>query len=296
MIVVPEEFAAGFQAREGAAGRAWIASLPGSVADLCRRWLLTIDGPPRYGHLAIVVPVRRGAEPLALKVSWQDTETVHEAHALAVWNGHGTVRLLESAPDLGAMLLERLDPERTLFSLPLNQAMTTAGRIARRLAVPGDASLPTVASLADGIARTVPERWERLARPVPTRLIARVIELAQRLPDPTTRTMVNWDLHFGNVLFAPGRQEWVAIDPKPATGAPEFGIAQILWPRIDEMSGPAEFQRHLAALIEAAGLDAEQSRSWAFVRVVDYWLWALSIGLTEDPRRCATLLEWLGER
>ena len=29
------------------------------------------------------------------------------------------------------------------------------------------------------------------------------------------------------------------------------------------------------------------------VRLVDYWLWALGIGLTEDPRRCATLIEWL---
>jgi streptomycin 6-kinase len=108
--------------------------------------------------------------------------------------------------------------------------------------------------------------------------------------------MVNWDLHFGNVLFAPDRQEWVAIDPKPATGPPEFGIAQILWPRIDEMSGPAEFHRHLAALIDTAGLDAEQARAWTLVRVVDYWLWALSIGLTEDPRRCAMLLEWLGDQ
>ena len=44
---------------------------------------------------------------------------------------------------------------------------------------------------------------------------------------------------------------------------------------------------------DTAGLDLPLARDWALVRVVDYWLWALSIGLTEDPRRCATLLEWL---
>ncbi len=105
--------------------------------------------------------------------------------------------------------------------------------------------------------------------------------------------MVNWDLHFGNVLFSPTRRDWLAIDPKPATGAPEFGIAQLLWTRIDEITGPAIFRRHLAALIDAARLDAGLTRSWTLVRVVDYWLWGLSIGLTEDPRRCATVLEWL---
>ena len=191
------------------------------------------------------------------------------------------------------MLLERLDAQGTLFDVPLDRAMTVTGEIVRRLSVPGDATLPRVVALATGIATTVPKRWERLGRPIPARLVNRAMGLATSLPSPAARTMVNWDLHFGNVLFSPTRQEWLAIDPKPATGAPEFGVAQILWPRIDEMAGPSELHRHLARLAETAGLDLPLARDWALVRVVDYWLWALSIGLTEDPRRCATLLEWL---
>ena len=292
MIVVPEEFAAGIQAREGEPGRVWITALPGIVADLCRRWRLTIEGTPWHGHLAIVIPVRRGTEPCALKVSWQDTETVHEARALTIWAGQGTVCLLESAPDHGALLLERLDAQRSLFAVPLKRAITISGEIVRKLSVPGDAPLPPVASLAAEIALAVPERWGRLGRPVPSHLVALAIDLATTLPT-SAGTMVNWDLHYGNVLFSPARQEWLAIDPKPATGPPEFGIAQLLWTRIDEMANPAGFHRHLAVLIESAGLDADLTRAWTLVRVVDYWLWALGIGLTEDPRRCATLLEWL---
>ena len=34
-------------------------------------------------------------------------------------------------------------------------------------------------------------------------------------------------------------------------------------------------------------------QGWATIRLVDYWLWALSIGLTEDPARCATIIDWL---
>ncbi|MBA2278442.1 MAG: hypothetical protein H0W06_11840, partial [Chloroflexia bacterium] len=85
----------------------------------------------------------------------------------------------------------------------------------------------------------------------------------------------------------------LVIDPKVVAGDPEFGIAQILWTRLDEMDGPADLDRQLRTLIERAELDAERARGWTLVRVVDYWLWALSIGLTEDPRKCATLIDWM---
>jgi len=29
------------------------------------------------------------------------------------------------------------------------------------------------------------------------------------------------------------------------------------------------------------------------VRCVDYWLWGLSVGLTEDPVRCQRIINWL---
>jgi streptomycin 6-kinase len=257
---------------------------------------LVVEGESWHGHLAIVVPVRRKAEPCALKISWQDSETAHEALALKVWNGRDTVRLLESSPDHGAMLLERLDAQHTLFDIPLDLAIPIAGEIVRNLSVPGDASLPTVAGLAAEIVRTVPERWERLGRPIPMHLIDQTIELSTALSSPSANTMVNWDLHYGNVLFSPARQTWVAIDPKPATGAPESGIAQLFWTRIADVAGPADFHRHLDALIESAGLDAELTRDWIRVRVVDFWLWELSVGLAHDPGGCATILGWLGYR
>lgn len=296
MITIPAGFAVGIQSREGEAGRAWLAALPNTIADLCQRWNLTIEGQPWHGHLAIVVPVRRDAEPCALKISWPTAETVHEALALKVWNGRATVRLLDSAPVHGAMLLERLDAQRTLFDIPLDLAIPVAGEIVRNLSVPGDAALPTVAGLAAEVARTVPERWERLGRPVPMRLIDQAIELATGLSGSSANTMVNWDLHYGNVLFSHARLAWLAIDPKPATGAPESGIAQLLWTRIADMAGPADLHRHLDDLIESAGLDAGQTRAWTLVRVVDFWLWELSVGLTDDPGGCATILDWLRQR
>ncbi len=49
----------------------------------------------------------------------------------------------------------------------------------------------------------------------------------------------------------------------------------------------------LAAITHAAALDPAKARAWTIVRAVDYWLWGLDHGFTEDPVRCHRLLDAL---
>src|SRR4051794_3001977 len=123
MIVVPEEFAIATVAREGVAGRKWVDALPGLVEALCRRWELVVDGPAMHGYLGLVVPVSRGNEPCALKVSWIEESNAGEAIALRAWGGRGAVRLLEAEASHGAMLLERLDHTRSLCDVEIEAAV-----------------------------------------------------------------------------------------------------------------------------------------------------------------------------
>ncbi len=119
MIAVPEQFARKCVARSGEAGRTWIASLPATVARLCERWDLVVDGSPMHGELSLVVPVSREGDRLVLKVAWLDETTAHEAVALGVWDGRGAVKLFASDPELGALLLERVESHRSLQDVPL---------------------------------------------------------------------------------------------------------------------------------------------------------------------------------
>src|SRR5205085_1006033 len=104
--------------------------------------------------------------------------------------------------------------------------------------------------------------------------------------------MANYDLHYDNVL-AGEREPWLAIDPKVVVGDPEYGIAQLLWTRLEDMEREGGLGYHFDLLVDRAGLDLRRTRSWTLVRIVDYWLWALSIGLTEDPVRCEAIATWL---
>lgn len=276
----------------GADGRAWLARLPLMIETLCRRWDLHLadDVDPRHGYHGLVLTVHHSGARYVLKLTWPPAKSVAEAHALATWNGEGAVHLVASNTPMGALLLEHLDPTRTLTSLPIAEAATIAGRLLRRLAVPVPEGFPNLRTIAGDIACSLAPRQERFGHPVPRHWL----EEAQRLADAFARSaqrdvLVHADLHYGNVL-AGGREPWLAIDPRPIAGEPEHAVPELLWARIDELRDAAEIQQLLATVVDAGMLDAETARKWVVVRGVDYWLWGLEHGLTEDPKRCARLL------
>jgi streptomycin 6-kinase len=292
MVIVPEEFARATVAREGEAGRRWIEALPDLVKTLCEHWDLVVDGPPMHGYLGLIVPVSREDEPCVLKVSWIDEATSEEAAALAAWNGRGAAWLLEVEPSLGGMLLERLDFNRPLSGVGIDEAVGVAGRLLRRLAIPAPHGLRMLPVVAEELSRTFPERWEQYGRPMPRRVLEQARDLATGLGISTGSLLVNYDLHYDDVLAAT-REPWLAIDPKVVIGEPEFGVAQLLWCRLEEIEARGGLDRYFRALVEAAELDPARARSWTLVRCVDYWLWGLSAGLTYDPARCERIVNWL---
>lgn len=291
-LAVPAAFVAATLKRAGEAGRRWIADLPGLVDRLCRQWNLEVDGPPMHGYLGLVIPVRRKGEACVLKVSLGDESSVDEALALAVWDGRGAVRLLAEEPTLGALLLERLDHRRSLGDLAIGEALTIAGQLLRRLAIPAPPGFATLREVGPALAATLPASWEAYGRPMPRRTLMRAVDVAHHLGATAGGLLVNYDLHDANVL-AGGREPWLAIDPKVVVGDPEYGIAQLLWRRLEEIEAAGGLEPHFQLLVEAAALDAERARAWTLVRCVDYWLWGLSVGFTGDPARCAAIVRWL---
>ncbi|MEU5157077.1 aminoglycoside phosphotransferase family protein [Glycomyces sp. NPDC021274] len=135
-------------------------------------------------------------------------------------------------------------------------------------------------------------RNERLGRPVPRRWTDLAADLARDLGTGTGSLLAHADLHYGNVL-AGHRQPWLAVDPKAVSGDPEHSVPELMWTRLDEAVGPAGVRTLLDTIVGAAELDAGKARGWAIVRAIDYWLWGLDVGLTEDPLRCRRLVEAL---
>jgi len=285
-IAIPQTYRA--MPRWWHGGGEWLAALPDLVVDTCAHWRLAIDGPPMHGSNALVVPVTRDGERLALRLTPPDERTSAEVRALQFWNGQGTVRLFDADVTTGVSLLERLDGERPLSQRPLAEAMPVIGHLMRRLAIPAPADVPSTGDLVAGRLATIEREWLRLGQPFSRMILESAIDAGGALTAPMEDLAVNGDLHCDQVL--PGtREPWLAVDPVLLRGDIAYDLARILWTRLDEMTTDREIRHWLDVLVAEAGLDRPRALAAVRHRTVDYWLWGLAYGLTEDPIRCSRL-------
>ena len=246
---MPEAFAADTVAREGVNGRSWIDALPSLVESLCAKWGLVVDGVSMHGYFGLVVPVRRRNELCVLKVSWVTPEIEDEAAALLAWQGRGAVQLLAHEPEVGAMLLERLDFRRLLRDEPIGEAVLVAGRLLRRLGIPAVGDFRRLSEVAPAIGDSLGERWVGNGRPFSRAVLEKAQYFARELSGQTADLLVNWDIHYENIL-AGTREPWLVVDPKAVIGDPEYGVAQLLFTRLEDMQAHGGLARLFHLLVE----------------------------------------------
>lgn len=276
----------------------FLDGLPDLADSLLRRWGLAPDPTyvPRSGANALVIGVTRAGDELVLKLSIDPGQVALEETLLRLWDGAGAVQLVEASAADGALLLERLEPSRSLGGVPLPEAAEIAGTLLRRLAVraPAALSLMRTAEVARAIATAGPVEGEAVLvqprRSDQVRVLA--AQLAEDDPGPARDLIVHADLHYDNVLTGK-REAWLAIDPRARRGTPEIAVAELLWTRADEVADGPGFADLLAAVVRAGGLDPDRAQAWAVARSLDYLRWGLAHGLTEDPPRCARIIRAL---
>ena len=276
-LIVPAEFAERIAGQHGGAGRIWIDQVPAIVASHLERWTLVPDGAALHGYVGLVLPVRRADGSRAgLKVSWQDADRSREADALAAWGGRGAVHLLERNDAAGVLLLEWLDPDRTIGDLDRLTAAAVAGQVCRRLAVPAPSGLPGLAETAAGWVEELPRTWDRLGRPFDRRRLDAAVETCRELGPRQPHRLLHGNLRFGHVLRAE-REPWLAIDPNGMAGDPAYEVAPLLGQLCSRLAAEPDPRgivlAVLAAFADGAGVDGERARRWAQVYLVEQALW-----------------------
>ena len=282
MIHVPDSFANSIREVHGVAGEAWLQRLPGLIADRERRWSVTV-GPPflplNYNYVAPAIQAD-GTEAV-LKVGVPTAALTAEIEALRLFDGRGSVRLLDADPDWGVLLLEQLVPGMPLADLPDDdQATTIAAQVMRQLwrPLPTAHRFPSVADWAKGLG-TLRGRYGGATGPLPAALVdqaeALFAELIGSMREPV---LLHGDLHHDNILAAE-RQPWLAIDPKGLVGEPEYEVGALLrnpmpgllaMPHVDRV-----LARRLDILSETLGFDRERLRAWGLAQAVLAAWWSI---------------------
>jgi streptomycin 6-kinase len=221
-----------------------------------------------------------------LKVSLDRRETRSEIAALSNWNGRAAARLLQADPELGALLLEKVEPGNMLAyedGIDEDCATRIAAGLLRQLWIP-----------ADGAAGLIPlDEWcaaysrtrQELSRGVvgfPNDLFVRADALRAELLASTSQPVaLHGDLHHFNILQS-DRAGWLAIDPKGLCGDRCFDICQFLL-----NPGPVSIEvnrRRLRIFCDELDLDLERARRWCLVHAVLNACWDLEDGLDVEPR------------
>ena len=191
---------------------------------------------------------------LKVTPAWDD-EADEEAEALRTWAGDGAVPLLRHDPKRRALLIGRAQPGHDLASLDDDEATAIAIDVGRKLWRPAGRPFRWIGDRVPG--------WLDQPEPGPGR---RLIPAARRLLadiEIGAGTLVHGDFHHHNMLASGGG--YVAIDPKPMLGDPEYDVAPFLWNPIGHRMRPDVTERRLAAFA-AAGLDESRMRAWAVIR------------------------------
>lgn len=280
-IEVPSQFVATTVEREGDAGRDWLGALPDSVEELLARWNCALDGDVTHGAVGIVVPVTRGGVTAVIKISFPHPGNVGEWSALGAFGGRGAVRLYEVEPDMFAMLLERAHSE-SLSSLveQTDEALSIAGRIAQRLAVPAPLATPRLSDLVRTFASDLVDqhRGETPDRRLPDPVVDAAVQTYEDLACDCTDALIHGDLHFSNILRA-DREPWLAIDPKGLAGTPCFDAATVVRHQLRDLVStpglPDSLNDRVRVFSEAAALDHSLALRCTQARFASSYYWEL---------------------
>ena len=269
-------------------GRTWIADLPGLVAACAEQWQIVLDASFESASHSFVAPgIRSDGRAVVLKVvpPTDDGYTWEEA-ALRCYAGRGAARLLASAVDHRALLLERAVPGEPMscrvHERREDDTLLAAARVMGRLWRAGDdgvlPDVPRIEADLDVLARNGGRHGEAAGMPAPSlreRAEAAARELVRSAPPPV---LIHGDLHHDNLLSS-GDAEWLAIDPKGRLGERAYEVAALVRNPLADLLRTADLRarltRRVDVLSEALQLERERILGWSFVMAVVAACWAL---------------------
>jgi streptomycin 6-kinase len=267
----------------------WLERISDLVRECVSLWELRLGEPYAAGAAGYTARVElHDGTPAVLKLIYPHRESEHEAAALEVHDGAGTVRLLAQDPERHAMLLERCEPGTPVSEVGGDAALTVIAGLLPRLWKPAGKPFRRLAEEADWWVEQLPGEWEAAGRPVERALLdAGMDALRELAKSQGEQVLVNQDLHGENILAAQ-REPWLVIDPKPLVGEREFALAPVV--RSFELGDTRrDVLRRLDRLSSELGLDRERARWWTIGQTL-----AWGFDSTYSSRHVQTV-RWLAE-
>jgi streptomycin 6-kinase len=233
----------------------WCDELPALVEQFADRWNLDLVGAGGGGTSRVFRCLRRDSGTFAwLKLTPDPVIAAEEAEALLAWAGSlSVVPLLEHDSAAGVLLLESVEPGVPATELGRRLPETAALLRELRESAPSAGQHSVVRPLVQRVDFLFDLTRRRLAAAdanerFDTQTLGGARAAARELAVSGPVGLVHGDLHPANVLSGPGAR-WVAIDPRPAWGDPDFDAVDWVLPGAVDLAELGQRIEELAALV-----------------------------------------------
>ena len=255
----------------------WLFNLDDHLRACETRWSIRVGEPfPNLSYHVVAPAVGADGAPYVLKLSPPSNELALEAAALEFYDGDGMVKLVAHAPEVQALLLERLSPGVSLWPESNMDDDDEATRIAaillQRLWRPVPEGHPF--RPLQGWTRALPKyalTHSQGGGPLPYALVEKANVLLNDLLQTDEPVLLHADLHHDNILTA-SREPYLAIDPKGIVGSRGYDVGAFLMNPTPELAKRPDLARVLSRRVEIFSdmldMNAGEVVAWGFVHAV----------------------------
>ena len=258
-------------------GAEFLRVLPALVDEMAERWELTLL--PEFDNLSynyVRPAIRRDGSEVVLKLGVPAHDLLTEIEAIGLYGGKGCARLIDAAPERGALLVERLRPGALLRPLVFEDDAAATAIVADVMAalwlpVPEHHALSTIGDWSRQLADLRPS-FGGGTGPFPPFLVDAAERLFAELIASSRPLMVlHGDLHHDNIISAQ-RAPWLAIDPTGVVGERECEIGALLFNPLRWLPAQPDVKRIQARRIDQIGdrlgLDRQRLLGWGIAQCV----------------------------
>lgn len=254
-------------------------SIHNTINAICRKWSLKNLRPFLSGSTNNYVAQAYSEiyeNDVVLKILLVNT---HEPEALLLFNGNGSVKLLEYDPGLKCLLLEYVKPGNSLkaiFPKDDDRALEIAANLIKKL------YKKNLLTEAQAIGFKTVNQWLDILHNFKSKKISSdVLKKAQRLSKNLLDLkqelyLLHGDLHHENIIKY--GNSWIAIDPKGVIGPIEYEVGRFIMNPIPNLLQQSKakviIKDRLDKFSKIFGFDKQRLVDWAFVQAVLSACWA----------------------
>ncbi|OQY45421.1 MAG: hypothetical protein B6242_10380 [Anaerolineaceae bacterium 4572_78] len=280
--IIPDDLSRTIVAVHQDKGVQWLKDFPYILNECIQRW--NIDRIAPFLNLSfnyVAKATRTNGERVVIKIGVPCDELITEISALGIYDGRGSVRILDADKHKGVLLLELVQPATRLSYLKDDrQATTIAANVMRKLwrPLPTHHPFPHVSKWATGLKK-LRLHFDGTTGPLPSKLVEMAeVLFAELLDSMEDVVLLHGDLHHENIL-ASNREGWLAIDPKGVVGEPAYEVGALLRnpiPILLSLPNPKKFfARRIDQLCDELELPRQRVLGWGIAQSVLAAWWCI---------------------